>query len=393
MKKIKIMSFAAAAVLVSAASFTSCANDEDGAGAPIAASDNAITYRLGMGTRALGTTPGNYLDQVNDFKVWGYFAVGATGTGVTEGSQYVGSADNGVIINGDGTGAWTNADPSQISYWPAATAPLNFQAVTPAADASFTIENNVSNKLAHVVANVTVPTDNALQRDIMFATAPSITGAASSWKVPLQFKHGLSQIVFNGKVNSNEISANVKQITVCNIQQKGKVGFLSSADASGAVNLASEITGNNLAKFDLGMADAVNGTDIAYSADPSAKEELTSTDGDGQHTGALLMLPQNTTKWTPVAGTPVTNSDDSYIVVECKIKNGSVYLVGDDSTYGKIYIPFAAAWEMGKKYTYTLNIGTGEGAYDDNGNPLIHVISYSVAVDDWTPVNGGNILP
>ena len=41
----------------------------------------------------------------------------------------------------------------------------------------------------------------------------------------------------------------------------------------------------------------------------------------------------------------------------------------------------------GKKYIYTINIGTGKGGFDENGNPLIQPISYSVAVADWTDAN------
>ena len=112
--------------------------------------------------------------------------------------------------------------------------------------------------------------------------------------------------------------------------------------------------------------------------------------------GSLMMLPQTTSKWTTVDGMPVTvaaadAAKNTYIKISCKIKNGDTYLIGSENTYGEVYIPFAAAWAMGKKYIYTINIGTGTGGFDVNGKPLIQPISYSVDVDEWGEAVNGNV--
>ena len=112
--------------------------------------------------------------------------------------------------------------------------------------------------------------------------------------------------------------------------------------------------------------------------------------------GSLMMLPQTTSKWTTVDGMPVTvaaadAAKNTYIKISCKILNGETYLVGSENTYGEVYIPFAASWVMGKKYIYTINIGTGTGGFDVNGKPLVQPISYSVDVDEWGEAVNGDV--
>ena len=368
---------------------TSCSNDEETSGSNNAVAGKTIGFNVsnGSGTRALGTTPGNYLTQVQDFQVWGYYAADATGTGVVPGGQYVGASNTvGIFIDGDGSGSWGYRTASDASYWPTETAPLNFQAITPATDASFTIENTPSGNLAHVVANVTVPTDNALQRDIMFASTPNQTAASNSRKVNLRFQHAMSQITFSAKLASTKFTAEVSGIAINNIKSTGKVGYLAENDQAGAVVLGGGADASmTVANYATGMVADGNITDIATA------KPLTAADG------ALIMLPQTTTKWATVDGTPVTVAEadaakNSYLVITCKIKTtDGTYLVGSDDTFGTVYVPFAANWERSKKYNYTIVFGTGTGGFDADGNLIFQPISYSATVEDWTPVDGGQL--
>ncbi len=364
--------------------FSSCSNDDGMDDAPVSAvsADPYVKFNINtrgtLGTRGTATTAANFLSRINNFQVWGYFTGSATGEGVVAGARYVGASDVlGTIIDGDGSGNWTHHTATDAQYWPATTAPLNFQAITPASDASFTIENSPSDNYAHVTAVVTVPTTVEDQKDIMFAHADAQTSETNAKVVSLTFSHGLSQVVFAGKLASNKISASVASIELVNIYQNGKIGFFGTNAA-----LSSTTTGAASTTFGVGLVEDKSITS-------TTAKNLTATDG------ALLMLPQTVTPWATTAGSPVTTAaadaaHNAYLKIRCTIISGAVTLVDNDY----VYIPFSVNWQQGKKYTYTLVFGAGSGGFDENGNPLDNMlpISYTVAAaDDWTDIDGGNI--
>ena len=391
-----IFAFAAVAAMFGSAMLTSCSNDDEVAGgSPVSPQSSPISYNFGFNgkaTRGLGLVSADAAEasKIPNMQVWAYYAPDASGTGVTAGEQYIGvSANEGITVTNLGSGSWKE-DAQYTAYWPALTATLNFQAIAPASDASFTVANNVANKLAHMVATVTVPENNSLQKDIRMANADKVTEESNSRKVQLNFKHVLSQVRFSVKTASQQVSGEIEDIALCNIKQKGTVGFqgedAGTNEADWAVVLASAEPENLTAKttYSIGMVgDGTFGV-----AEYTTAKDMTAADG------SLLMLPQTTEKWATADGpgnaVTIEAADaayNTYIKISCKIKNGATYLVGSDNSFGEVYIPFKAEWTMGKKYVYTINIGTGTGGFDVNGKPLIQPISYSVAVADWTDAN------
>ena len=391
-----IFAFAAVAAMFGSAMLTSCSNDDEVAGgSPVSPQSSPISYNFGFNgkaTRGLGLVSADAAEasKIPNMQVWAYYAPDASGTGVTAGEQYIGvSANEGITVTNLGSGSWKE-DAQYTAYWPALTATLNFQAIAPASDASFTVANNVANKLAHMVATVTVPENNSLQKDILMANADKVTEESNSRKVQLNFKHVLSQVRFSVKTASQQVSGEIEDIALCNIKQKGTVGFqgedAGTNEADWAVVLASAEPENLTAKttYSIGMVgDGTFGV-----AEYTTAKDMTAADG------SLLMLPQTTEKWATADGpgnaVTIEAADaayNTYIKISCKIKNGATYLVGSDNSFGEVYIPFKAEWTMGKKYVYTINIGTGTGGFDVNGKPLIQPISYSVAVADWTDAN------
>ena len=367
------------AMLASAAmsSLGSCSSDEllDGTNT---LPENAIAFNVtqqGALSRGTETNSGNFQNRIQDFQVWAYFDKSATGTGVTPGGLYVGDSHTvGTKVNGDSNGAWSYDDVAKQQYWPATTAPLNFQAITPYAHSSFTIENTpdvAEPKLAHVTANVTVPTTVADQQDIMFAKADGQTRETNSQTVGLNFQHGMSQVVFSGKLASDKIEATVHGIEIHNLHNTGKVGYMGAN-----AELQAQTTGEAATTFAAGLVDnpVVNSS--------SQATVLSAADG------ALFMLPQTVAKWTTTAKTPVPTSEadanhNSYLKVTCTVKDkaSGVVLVNN----GSIYIPLEVNWQQGKKYSYTLVFGQGEqgfkpdGSHDDN----LLQIKYSVSAENW----------
>ena len=295
---------------------------------------------------------------------------------MTPGGRYLGSGDTAPVqINGAG-GTYNYATASDAVMWPATTAKLLFQGFTPASGGGIgAIENTVSNKIPHLAVNVTVPTANADQRDIMFAQADNQTSTTNNKKVNMPFVHAMSAIRFSAKTTVSTISATVKSVTMANIVSTGKVGYLTDKTLGSSL-------GATRASYAIGIANS-NGVDVSTST-----VDLTSA------SGTCILLPQTLSAWAPVAGTPVTSeATKSYIVIECKVVQNGAYLVGDASNFGKVYIPFGGTWEQGKKYTYTINIGNGSGGYDANGNPLLAPVSFTASASNWTEENSKPIPP
>ena len=356
----------------------SCSNDDLADANSNKLPENAIAFNVtqqGALSRGTETNSGNFQNQIKDFQVWAYFDKAAIGTGVTPGGLYVGDDHtHGTKVNGDSNGAWSYDDVTKQQYWPATSAPLNFQAITPYAHSSFSIENtpDVSDpKLAHVTANVTVPTAVADQQDIMFAKADGQTRETNSQTVGLNFQHGMSQVVFSGKLASDKIEATVHGIEIHNLHNTGKVGYMGTN-----AELQAQTTGEAGTTFAAGL---VNNPVVNSSSQATV---LSAADG------ALFMLPQTVAKWTTTAKNPVPTSEadanhNSYLKVTCTVKDkaSGVVLVNN----GSIYIPLEVNWQQGKKYSYTLVFGQGEqgfkpdGSHDDN----LLQIKYSVSAENW----------
>ena len=378
MKKIIRSSFAALALCLSSSALSSCNSDESLS----SECTNKIAFETAdvedntwdVSVRGTTVSPSDFNAKVSSFRVWGYFSSAASADGATPGGLYVGeSATAGAVINGNGSGTWTFANASLERYWPPTNSPLNFQAVAPATDASFTISNSVSNSLPHVVANVTVPTANASQKDIMFAAASSQTQSTNGGKVALAFKHAMSAIRFSAKVSASTISAEIGGISLCNIRSTGKVGYLTDNTLGCSTNATP------VATYALGMTSG--------KALSTTVSDITNGDG------TLIMLPQSTTAWSP--SVPVSSAGTStYVALSIKVAYNGVYRIGSSSAYQTVYLPFAAAWEQGKLYTYTLTVGTGTGIYDANGNTLETVpCSFTATSSEWTQENTGVFNP
>ena len=377
------------------AGFTSCSNDEEIAGAA-AQGSQALNEKIGFNvthdgvTRGTATTADNFLSQITDFQVLGYYSDGS--------GKYVGAAATpaaGIVIDGDGAGNWDYHTASELQYWPSGN--LDFQAITPSADASFTLVNTVDDSTpgevyTRLTADVTVPTTVTDQKDIMFASALAQNHASDGAAVGLTFKHALSQVVFSGKVANPTITAVVDEITVCNIHNTGNVGYRSALNT-----LSAQATGDAATNFSVGL---IEGDDAAAT---TAARTMTSTTAQNltNGNGALMMIPQTQAAWTHAAPEKaIADATGSYLKIKCKVQdnNSGTWLIGAASGVSEfeyVYVPFdltTVAWELGKKYTYTLVFGNGSGGYDEDGEPLTNLvpITYTVtAADDWSPVDGG----
>ncbi|MCE9107129.1 fimbrillin family protein [Bacteroides pyogenes] len=357
----KTYCFAAAALLLMA----SCSNDEiveQSKGEKIAfnvLSDNAKT-------RATPITSANLTSA--DFKVWGFITSGGT--------KYI----KGVRIHYSG-GKWDYANPSDVSYWPSSN--LDIYAVSPA-----THDNLAPGFLTSSALNFTyqAPEDNAEQADVMYASNKGVSKSDGSM-VSLVFKHALSQIVFKGKAGTT-MAVRIKSIKVHNLKKSGTFTFPVGTTETGSSSGAWALSGNADADYVVGTVKTLGQDHVLING--VSLTDLTAPDG------ALLILPQTATKWTTTEDSPIPiatadTQNQCYLEIEMKLTQSGVFLIGNESTYGKVYVPFGGtAWEPGKKYIYTLNFG---GGYDADGKVILSPMKFTPTVEDWTDSPSDITLP
>lgn len=325
-------------------------------------------------------------------------------------------------------GYCNNAMPADFAVWAATDGKKYFEAQTytrdgstntykstnarywPTTDVDFFAAKNyggsatltVTDPTSLAVANYTVPTTVADQKDFIYAVkkgAKKADGAAV-----LNFRHALSQIEFQAKNSNSGIYVEVTGVAVKQVYSKGNF----------SVNVA---TTNNFKDHNLGgSADTDNRSgrctwtgqgdkaDYAISFDAvalgSEATSLSVTDPDGKEYNAntMYLIPQAVPDlWAvPTPPTPVPTTGKAYFEITAKIWNvaGATVDKGNDVVLhdGKIAVPIpgSTTWQDGLRYVYTFNFTTyGTGGVDPGtGKPVLTPIELTVSVDDF--VDAGN---
>lgn len=286
-------------------------------------------------------------------------------------------------------GAWTDINGTR--YWPDGN--VDFYANVNAGD-KFAWNDGVPTIDGFIVADAA-----AGQKDVLYAVK---TGQSkSNSPVTLNFRHAMSQIVFNAKNTNAKLHVEISGVSVCNVKGKGTFTYPSAStdgnvvDHTGAGTYPASGVGSWSTASDAVDADySVTFDGVVAGASATA---LTSTPVDGNNAKALLLMPQATEKWVPVAGQKAEDATGSYLMVKALIHNvagesfdasNDVMLWGDTvegAAVGKdIAIPVAFDWKPGKKYIYTFVFGNGGGGYDpEDPDPVLVPITFDVTVDDF----------
>lgn len=304
--------------------------------------------------------------------------------------------ENGVWVNNGTPRYWPEDEKATVDFY--AHAGGNDKYVWSAGVTS-------TAKFENYVVNNTV----ASQEDLLYA----VTTGATKTKTPvaLNFRHALSQIVFQAKNSSQKIYVEIYGVRIDNVQNKGTFAFPSVTTTTQVKNPNDAVTdydGENAGQGTWSDKDGrtsytVEFTDpIKLSSDGgnlNAVKDVTSAD----KTQAMVLLPQTTDAWD--AATALAEATGSSISIKCRVyniaKGDGVYsesnneqlVWGSESAEGAwLAVPAAFNWAQGKKYIYTLIFGEGGGGYDpedpDPGQPEFVPIKFNITVDDF--LTGGN---
>lgn len=384
--------------LASMALLSACSSDNELANVETAA-NNAIGFHV-VGNKA--ETRATIIDNDNitgtDFNVFA-FTRKADGT---DGNFFMGEKESvlgetGIKINGVKisykNNNWDYANASDIHYWPTSTK-LNFYAVSPNSfdglkdqDAleifsmyGWEINNNTKTIRYSAIDEYKGSTDKK-NLDVMYAIAEDQTHTPTNGgKVNFQFKHILSQVVFQAKTALENMEVNINEIKIHNIKYAGTFTLPATSTESGTWKLNPILPGTDGKRHN--AFTVVKGKDITVK---NTVTEISSAT-------PMLNIPQTLTAWDvrkTKAQADAADPAESYLEITCKIKQNKVYVFGSETEYGTLYVPFGTTWEQGKRYTYTLIFG---GGYDDQGQAILQPINFDAKTSDWVNDTADNTI-
>lgn len=312
-------------------------------------------------TRATAIDNSNLKD--NPFEVYAF---------TKDGNCFMGEkSEKGVNISFS-DGKWNYTNPADMAYWPKQE--LDFFAFYPARalnDHKFQMFSyNVESSESQIITYA-IPGNVSDQVDLMYAIARDVKKGTNNGTAKLKFRHALSQVYFNARTEFESMSVDIEKIVLHNHGDRGRLTLPTSGDAITSKNWEIRtITPNGWIQF---AVDAEK-TNIQ-----TAKTRITS------ESEVTMFIPQELNNpWKPsLNGGGKTNADknlETYLCINCKIRQNGVYLHGSDNKYAPLYIPFSAKWEPGKRYGYTLIFG---GGYTDKGESILSPIQFDVEAEDW----------
>ena len=380
--------------LASMALLSACSSDNELANVETSA-NNAIGFHV-VGnkaeTRATPITPDNIT--TTNFNVYAF---------TNDGTAFMGTNDNDVIgFNGinisyqgkEGSKMWNYTTPTDLRYWPTGNeTPLNFYAVNPGTNnfdsdymGLYGWEFNHDTQKIHYSCFDEFGHGKKANIDVMYGIKKNQTYTTSNGgKVKFQFKHILSQVVFQAKTALENMEVNIQEIKIHNIKFTGNFTLPATDTESGTWSLTPIPLDKNGKRNN--AFTVVTGKDIT----------VNNTVTDISSETPMLNTPQTLTAWdvkTPKTKEQADAKDpaESYLEITCKIKQAGVYLFGSESEYKTLYVPFGTTWEIGKRHIYTLIFG---GGYNDQGQPILQPINFDAAVEPWdenTTNNSGIII-
>lgn len=295
----------------------------------------------------------------------------------TDGERFMGEDNDagtgGVKISHNGT-KW---DYANVKYWP--TGSLNFYAVSPVPKSDsdpifYSWQISQTTKKINYMSYDEYGTEAQPYADVMYAIATNKSKADGT--VQLQFKHITSQIVFMAKKQPIEnLDVKIKSIKLHNFETNGV--FTIPTNRTDLQPIQSDWKYQSHS-YTCGLTVINKDDNDPITIDNTEAKDISSNK-------PMFLIPQKLKKWETShdINTAKTNNE-SYLSIYCKIKLGNSYIIGSDTEYKTLYVPFEADWKPGKRYVYTLVFG---GGYDDQGKPILTPIDFVPSVEDWGNVD------
>ena len=294
---------------------------------------------------------------------------------------------------------WEYADLGDLKYWPNGT--MDFYAYFPYSD-------NVTFAGSDATGDVMTIAGTTCAHDVLFAKAntPKVT------RVPLTFHHAFSKIKklqiempSDGNLFQSKCQVTVQKVEFINTSTSGDIkvdntGTASYTTTNPNVTFKEDLTSSPV------TINSTNNSKALINNGENAKGYLFATSSSLDATNNVKGTGK--TLWdgdkATLSSGKLSEKDFVCLKLTCKVWNGAddnkYYYVGNDATYGEIYIPIKAklgsditpdgadktALLAGKRYTYIIKMKDNVG-FTDEGDPILTPILFNVSsVDDWDDV-------
>lgn len=368
--------------LASMALLSACSSDNELANVGTTAS-NAIGFHV-VGNKA--ETRANIINSTEDLKKTDFNVFAYKNNNGADGEIFMGDnvhdhGLNGVTIKYKNE-MWDYDNPADLHYWPK-DGSLNFYAVSPGSipegftNYSWDIKQDTKT-ISYSCFDEYNQSNGKSNLDVMYAIKKDQTQSSQAGKVNLNFQHILSQVVFKAKTVNSDMQVDIKEIKIKNFRIGGTFTIPNDGSSPSQSSWSREAV-YKLSPFVIKKSDA----------DPIKIKGTEATDISSNT--PMLFVPQSLTGWDVVAHKTIADADtngESYLIINCKIKQKDDYLHGTETEYKNLYVPFGTSWEPGKRYIYTLIFG---GGYDKDGHSILQPINFEATAEAWTNVAGSNI--
>lgn len=360
--------------LASMALLSACSSDNELANVETTA-NNAIGFHV-VGNKA--ETRAKIIDNSNitdtDFRVFAFTRNSEDGSDVNAfmGEKEDANGQTGVKIDHT-KGTWDYANASDLHYWPTSTA-LNFYAVSPASVSDNMFPNfywsigKDSKTISYSSIDEYNNSLNEVNYDVMYAVAENQIQSKNKGKVTFNFKHIMSQVVFQAKTQYADMQVDIQDIKIHNYKFSGTFTFPTNGKDPEQSNWIPQSVSNKL-EATVGKAQ----TTISVTSN--------TTTTDISLNKPMLFIPQKLDAWDTKNSIDQANKDTkSFLEIECKIQQNGEFLHGTATSFAKLYVPFGTSWAPGKRYVYTLIFG---GGYDEHGQSILMPINFEAKTSDW----------
>ena len=367
--------------LASMALLSACSSDNELANVETTA-NNAIGFHV-VGNKA--ETRAKIIDNSNitdtDFNVFAYKNDNDGDGDIFMGDKVNDNGLYGVNIKHK-TNQWDYNDPTELRYWP--TTALNFYAVNPGSTSFFSWNFTKETKQISYTCFDEYAKDNKGKYsnpkniDVMYAVAKNQTQKDNNGPVKFNFKHILSQVVFQAKTQYANMQVEIKALSIHNFYGGGTFTIPKEEREPSQTDWAPTAVTYHSNGFTAVM-------DQSITVDKTDKATNITTQGP------MLFIPQKLTEWDLSGNIDAVNAANapkqSYLKITCKIKQSDAYLFGDDTKFGELYVPFKADWQPGKRYIYTLIFG---GGYDKDAHSILKPINFEAETTKWLDDSNNN---
>lgn len=296
--------------------------------------------------------------------------------------------------------SWEYANLGDLKYWPNSS--MDFYAYFPYSDNATFAESDATGDVMTIAGTTCA-------HDVLFAKATS----GKIDRVPLTFYHAFSKIKklqiempSDGNLYNSKCQVTVQKVEFINTSTSGAIKVDNTGTAS-----YTTADPNVTFKENLTSPDTINSTDNSKALidnGENAKGYLFATSSSSDATNYVkgtgkTLWDGDKTSVTSAGGT-LSGSKLVCLKLTCKVWNGAddnkYYYVGNDATYGEIYIPIKAKLDSditpdgadktallaGKRYTYIIKMKDNVG-FTDEGDPILTPILFKVSsVDNWDDV-------